>query len=180
MIKSIANLIMLLLPLAGFAQQDYVVTLSGDTLVGRISHSLITRNIKISTSEGKKKFSFRDYQSYSRKGQKFMHIRYITEKGNELFAFGRALSDGRLTLLRGLEEDPDHFLQYQGKFYILTRRYFPNDLWKQLIQCAAFAEKYGSYHQESGGKLMVFPRDHKQWMEMTGYYNAQCPATAPE
>lgn len=174
MIRLASIIIVLLLPLMGTAQEDYVTTAQNDTLYGRIRHRLFSRTIKITTDEGKKKFSFQEYSSYSRKGRKYMHVRHFTDKGKELATFGLVISDGSLRLLRSPEEDPDYFLHHNGKFYLLNRRYFANELWKELLQCAAFAEKYSQQHQETGGSMIRFPKDHRSWLEMTTCYNQYC------
>jgi len=174
MIRLASIIVVLLLPLMGTAQEDYVTTAQNDTLYGKVRHRFFSRTIKITTDEGKKKFSFQEYSSYSRKGRKYMHVRHFTDKGKELVTFGLVILDGSLRLLRSLEEDPDYFLHHNGKFYLLNRRHFPNELWKELLQCAAFAEKYSQQHQETGGSMIRFPRDQRSWLEMTTYYNQHC------
>lgn len=158
-------------------QQDYVITQQNDTIYGKVRHNIypLSNTISITASKGKQKFRMREYKAYQQKGKKFMKVRHLSSKGKEWFRHCRVVTEGKLALLRETAfEAPDYFLHYKGEFYMLIRRYFPNELWKELIKCPAFASKYKDFHRETGGKMIIFQRDPNIWQEMVNYYNQNC------
>lgn len=174
------NLFFLLtLPLLA-QNSDYIITEEGDTLYGKVRRSVLFqfggRTLKISDGSGIQKFRYSEYKAYQKNGTKYMKVLLYSNKGKELRWFCPVVLEGRLSLLRERSaESPSYFLYYDGVFYMITRRYFPNEVWQKLIQCPAFADKYKNYHKETGGKTILYPRDPKIWYEIVEYYNRYCP-----
>lgn len=177
--KSVIIFMALLLPFLGFAQDDYVINNVGDTIYGKIRNGVFPFRAKstltVSTDRGNQKFRIRDYKAYRKNGKKVMRIVLHSKKGKELVWRGYVIAEGRLTLLKERSvEAESYFLYYNGKFDMIMRRYFPNEVWQELLRCPVFAERYQDYHEETGGRMIVFQRDPAIWLEMAEYYNQNC------
>lgn len=159
------------------AQTDYLVTKNQDTIYGKVHDNFrwFGNKIWVTNDAGKQVYKYRDISAYSRDGKRYEIIDYPTRKGKMLTYHCKVFSDGKLKFLVETNADYDEqFLVYQGKTYRLETKYFPQELWDQLIQCEAFKQKHGAYHKTSGGRWIWVNKQLNVWYHMVNDYNQLC------
>ena len=173
----ISIVLLLITSIQVFAQNDYLVTKTQDTIYGKVRDNFrwFGNKIWVTNETGKQVFKYRDISAYSREGKRYEIIYYPTKRGRMLTYHCQVFSDGKLKFLVETNTDYDEqFLVYQGKTYRLETKYFPQDLWDQLIQCEAFKQKHGAYHKTSGGRWIWVTKQLNIWYNMVNDYNQFC------
>lgn len=156
------------------AHDGFIVTKSNDTLVGKVRHNffLVGKRISVENSQGKTRFQYKDIKAYKHRGRYFEKVIYPNRRGALQSYHCMILANGTLRLLEEKQGEIDeHFFIFENTVYRITRRYFPNELWDQLILCPNFNSKYGDYHQGEGGNWINLIKQRRIWIEMVNYYN---------
>lgn len=161
----------------GHAQNDYLVLHQGDTLHAK--HIRVKSRItKFKSPSGRQKLPTREIKEIRQNGKKY----WIYEDcEGDLDAFW-VLMEGKVSLLHseGNHEGycPDAVVINHQIYSIEKKRFFSDEAWKIMADCAVFAEKYSDYYNEHRNKVIVFHRHYRQvrtkWMEIIRFYNANC------
>ena len=159
-----------------FAQRDYVVLNSGDTLnAKRISFNLNKTRFK--TLGGRVTVQSIDVKEYYWKGVKYLIVR--SPFTNNLVNYV-VIAEGRATLLMDwVAELPINeclLMFIDGETYFVSMGHFSDEIWSKLAACIEFNNKFGSYVEDSNKKIIgLSKRRSREWREMLSYYNKNCP-----
>lgn len=158
-----------------FAQRDFVVLHSGDTMnAKRISFNLNKTRFK--TLGGRVTVQSIDVKEYYRKGVKYLIVR--SPFTNNLVNYV-VIAEGRATLLMdwGAELPINECLLMliDNETYFVSMGHFSDEIWSKLITCPAFYTKFNIYAEDNNKKIIgLSKRRSRDWREMLSYYNKNC------
>ena len=157
--------ILMLMPCLCFAQGDYIILHSNDTLYGEVVRGNLERNrLTIKNKEGKKKIHLREIKEW-KSGKMPVTVVSGTRKKHTYWMELRLVLDGRIKLYK------DHYHIWSSYYYIvnentyiqITNDNLDNKLASELMKCERFSEKY----------LQVKIR-LSELEEVVEYYNKYC------
>lgn len=148
-----------------FAQEDYIVLHTNDTLYGKVVRGNLEGNqVTIKNKEGKKKIHLREIREW-KSGKNSIAVVSGKKKKHPYWMELRLVVDGRKKLYK------DHYLEWSKNYYIVNANTYiqiTNDnvnstLISELMKCKTFSEKYSQV------KIQL-----SELEEAVEYYNKYC------
>jgi hypothetical protein len=148
-----------------FAQQDYIILHSNDTLYGKVVRGNLERNqVTIKNKEGTKKIHLREIKEW-KSGKMPVTVVSGKRKKRTYWMELRLVVDGRKKLYE------DDYLDWSNNYYIvntntyiqITKNNVNSTLISELMKCKTFAEKYSQV------KIQL-----SKLKEAVEYYNKYC------
>lgn len=168
-------LFFLLLSSCCLAQQDYIVTLSKDTLHGKINRGNLQRNaVSIKINGKKKKINFSEIKNW-RQGNNFVEILKDSTSKRTRYHELQLEEDGKARLLWDVfyGRNRDHYLQINNQYIPFTTYNIEKFIWPELLKCNMFHDRY---HVLSIKKVkqIFFKHNPKDLKDIIRYYNQYC------
>jgi len=157
--------ILMLVPCFCFAQEDYIILHSNDTLYGEVVRGNLERNqLTIKNKEGKKKIHLMEIKEW-KSGKVSVTVVSGTRKKHTYWMELRLVLDGRKKLYK------DYYFEWSKNYYIVNENTYvqiTNDnlnstLVSELMKCKTFSEKYLQV------KIQL-----SELEEVVKYYNKYC------
>lgn len=161
-------LIILLLPLIGFAQEDnYIVTIQNDTLSGKVVRNNLNTNwLTLENADGKRKIHLREIKVWKNGNMPVMVIPQTTGKRDYWMELLMEVK-GRKKLYRDLSHLTGkniYYTEHKENYIQLTNKIIESKVWQELSECEAFSKKYSRWSGKQSELKRIFQ-----------YYNQYCP-----
>ncbi len=168
-------LLCFLLSTCCLAQQDYLVTITGDTLYGKIIRGNLQRNVvTIKTAGEKTKMHFKEIRNW-KQGNNFVEI-FKESIGKRIrFHELQLEEDGKIRLLWDVfySRNIDHYLHINNRYVAFTAHNIEKYIWPELLKCKAFYDRYHIFSAKTVKKIF-FRHNPKDLKNTIRYYNQHC------
>lgn len=149
-----------------FAQKDYTITISGDTIFGKVRRGNLNNNkVTISNNNGKQKIHLQEIKEWKTGNMPVTVVKL--SKGKKTYWLELLLVvDGNKKLFRDLfhiTENRHYYTLFKGKYVQLTQVNMNKFLEDELMQCKLFSEKYK--------KIKIY---QSKLQEVVLFYNENC------
>ncbi len=165
----------LLLSSCCLAQQDYLVTSSGDTLYGKITRGNLQRNaIAIRVDGEKKKIHFSEIKNW-KQGSNFVEILKDSTGKRTRYHELQLEEDGKARLLWDVfySRNYEHYLHINNQYIPFTAYNIEKFIWPELLKCKPFYDRHHVFSVKKV-KQIFFKHNPSDLKNIIRYYNQHC------